>query len=97
MANLLDKKLSFALAVCLAVYWGVAAMAPFLMTDRAVKTDAWIWGVVAVFAGYFVYTGYCASKQGWKSRFVLRIVIPAALFVSAWIVVGVATWLDRRA
>ena len=93
MSDLLDKKLSVAVAVSIAVYWGLAFLIPFLITDRSIRPDAWAVGLIALFLGYLAYTGYRAWRQGWKARFVLRIVVPLALFVASWMVIGLASWL----
>jgi hypothetical protein len=87
VSDLLKKNLSFHSAVVLGVYWLVVFAVPFMIADARIKLGGLGWCLIAVLVGYFGYTGMRALKPGSKTRFVLRIVIPAALFAAASIVV----------
>lgn len=90
MSNLIDKQWKFASAAILFQYWVFVFAMPFLILSQDTRSGAplWFWGVLCVAIGYFSYTGYKAWRRRWKARFVLRIVIPAALFITASVLVG---------
>jgi hypothetical protein len=93
MADPADMLQNFRVAALVGVYWLLAAAAPFMLSGLVHKPDAWTTVLFVAIAGYFGYTGLRAWERGWKSRFILRIVVPAALCFSAWVVVGVISWL----
>jgi hypothetical protein len=78
------------------MYWVFVFSMPFMISDREIRSDAplWYWGGLSVAVAYFSYTGFRARRRGWKARFILRIVVPAVLLLSASTLVGLLAWLD---
>lgn len=74
------------------VYWMVAVIAPFMMLGAVRKPDRATTILFLAISAYFIYTGYRAWKLHWKSRFMLRIVVPALLFLVALVCAGVFAW-----
>jgi len=54
-----------------------------------------MWCLMGALFAYFGYTGIRAWRKGWKSRFILRIIVPLSLLAvsSALTVLGV--WLAK--
>ena len=74
-------------------YWLIAAATPVMIVGAFRAPDIGPATLFAAIAAYCTYTGIRAWRRGWRSRFILRIVVPAALFVLSWAVVGVAIWI----
>jgi hypothetical protein len=89
MSDVWRKSLVVQAAVLVSVYWGIMFAVPFLIADPELRPDALSWCLFGGLVGYCGYTGLVAFSRGDITRFVLRIVVPAALFVAAWIVIGV--------
>jgi hypothetical protein len=81
MSDLIQKQLALASAGVIFMYWVLVFSTPFLITSQQARSSAslWFWCVVGTTIGYFTYTGFRARRRGWKARFILRIVVPAAL------------------
>lgn len=96
MSDLIQKQWILAAALLLFMYWVSVFFMPFAISDPKIRPNAplWFWCGLGVAIAYFSYTGVRAWRRGWKARFILRIVVPAALLVSATIVIGLLAWLD---
>jgi hypothetical protein len=77
-----------------AIQWFAVAVVPFGVVLQIPPVDGWAIAMVATVVGYCFYTGYRAWNRGWKARFVLRLVIPACLFILSCIVVALGSWND---
>ena len=71
--------------------WLFLLMAPPALAGLFAVPPASIWWIFGLLLAYFVYTGIRAWRRGWKSRFVLRIVVPLSLLVLSSVVTG--AWL----
>lgn len=95
MSDLIQKQLAFTSALVTLSYWVIVLFIPFLASDQQVSSGVplsfWVGACAAI--SYFSYTGLRAHRRGWKSRFVLRIVVPAALFFIGCIAIGFLSWL----
>jgi hypothetical protein len=85
MSDVIQKQWALASALVILLYWVSVFFAPFLVSDQQARAGAplWFWGGLCSAIGYFSYTGLRAWRHGWKTRFILRIVVPAALLVIA--------------
>ncbi|MET0499068.1 MAG: hypothetical protein ABW106_12465 [Steroidobacteraceae bacterium] len=92
MPDLLNKSLSVHGAAIICVYWIMAFAIPFMIVDPEVRPGPWGWCLFAALIGYGGYSGFRAYRRGWKARFILRIVIPAALFVTASVIIAAFKW-----
>ena len=90
VSDLLRKQWILFSAVAIFLYWVLVFSVPFFVSDSRIRSDTPLsfWCGVCVVIGYFIYTGIRAWKRGWKARFVLRIVVPAALLGIACAMVG---------
>jgi hypothetical protein len=78
-----------------AMQWCVVATAPFLALGKLgtfSRFEGWALTLMAAVVGYCFYTGYRAWRRGWKARFVLRLVVPASLFVLSCIAAALGWW-----
>ena len=71
--------------------WIFAILTPPMISGTLHRPDPWLWCLMAALYSYFGYTGIRAWRRGWRSRFILRIVVPLSLFAisSALTVSGV--------
>ena len=95
MPDLIQKQWALHSAIAIFVYWVLVFYVPFFVSDRQTRSDTplWFWCGLSAAIGYFSYTGIKAWKQGWKARFILRIVVPASLLGIASIAVGLRSQL----
>jgi hypothetical protein len=70
-----------------AMHWVLVIAVPALIFGYAPLPSDWVQVFLFLaIVGYCSYTGYRAWKRGWRSRFILRAVVPTVLFLlsSAW-------------
>lgn len=91
MPDLLKKNYSLHAAALVGLYWIVVFAIPFIVTDPGVKPGALGWCFLLTLIGYGGYSGIRAFKRGRKAAFILRIVVPAALFVLGWMVIAASS------
>lgn len=60
--------------------WFFAAVLPLMIAGFTAKPDPWVWVAMGILFSYVGFTGIRAWRRGWKSRFILRIVVPLTLF-----------------
>jgi len=82
-----------AMAALLVGIWTFAFILPLIIWGPGVAPPALVWVVVGALAAYFVYSGIRALKKGWKSRFILRVVVPISLFVVSSALWWTGLWL----
>ena len=78
-----------------AIHWMLAVAIPAFIFGNIQPPPQDDWDVVLLFAaivGYCTYTGYRAWKRGWRSRFILRAVVPGALFVLSFACFSFLAW-----
>jgi len=92
-ADPVEARITLTMGGLLFLTWIFAAMVPLIIGGLVPKPDPWMWCLMGVLFAYFGYTGIRAWRRGWKSRFILRIVVPLSLLVvsSASTILGV--WL----
>lgn len=90
-----DPRGAIASAAILFLYWLSVFFLPFWIGDSHLRSTApvWFWLVICAAIGYFTWTGVRAWRRGWKARFIMRIVIPAALLIIACTSFGVTRWV----
>lgn len=80
----LRAEVKIGMFMVVAVYWMIVAAIPAVIFGHVRPPLQDVWEMALVFGaivGYCAYTGYRAWKRGWRSRFILRVVVPGALFV----------------
>jgi hypothetical protein len=98
MSDLIHKQWQVASALILVLYWGFVFMLPFMILAQIMSKEPTsgiplpVWCVLSASIGYFSYTGVRAWRRKWKARFILRIVVPAALLFSACVLIGTFAW-----
>ena len=65
----------------LLVNWCFAIFLPLMIAGFVARLDPWMWFLVTGLFAYFGYTGIRARRRGWKSRFILRVIVPVVLLV----------------
>ena len=89
-ASLLQQRIGMVGIV--AIQWCAVAAVPFAAIRQVPPVDGWALAIAATIVGYCFYTGYRAWSRGWKTRFILRLVIPVCLFFLSGILVGLGSW-----
>jgi hypothetical protein len=87
----LEFRTKLGLALLLFELWMFLALLPLFFAGVLDMPPKWLWWYLAALLAYFSYTGVRAWNRGWKSRFVLRIVVPVLIFALSCI--GTCTWL----
>lgn len=85
------------IAMCgvVAMHWMFAAAIPACLFGNAQPPTQDEWAmilIVVIVTGYCTYTGFRAWKRGWRSRFILRLVVPGTLFVLSFAWFGFLAW-----
>lgn len=89
MSGLSRKRYLIGVGAYVFLYWATALALPFMIVaPDHTRLGVSGWCVVVAVIGYGAYTGLRAFARGWKARFILRIVVPTALFVTSSIVVA---------
>jgi hypothetical protein len=90
-ADPVRARLVLSIGILLFSTWIFAILAPPMISGTLHRPDPWLWYLMAALYSYFGYTGIRAWRRGWRSRFILRIVVPLSLFAvsSALTVSGV--------
>jgi hypothetical protein len=85
-----------AMAALLVCIWTFAFMLPLIVWGPGIAPPATVWVVAGTLAAYFAYSGIRALKKGWKSRFILRVVVPICLFVASSVLwwTGLWSWIS---
>jgi hypothetical protein len=79
-------QLQASMGVLLVLSWTFALLVPFLWDASIPAADLSVWLVVSAPFVYFIWTGFRAWRLGWRSRFILRLVIPLALLIASVVV-----------
>ena len=79
-ADPLRARLALSVGMLLFFTWIFAILAPPMISGTFHRPDPWLWCLMAALYSYFGYTGIRAWRRGWRSRFILRIVVPLSLF-----------------
>ena len=88
----IDFRLKLTMAVLLGTTWTMLVLLPVLIADKPGPIPASFWIIFGALPLYFFYTGVRAWRRGWKSRFILRIVIPLALLAVSSILQWTGIW-----
>jgi hypothetical protein len=87
-----EMKQQLIMGMLLLMTWGIAALIPYLVTVPIAISDMWVWVVVLGIPAYFIWTGVRAWRRGWKSRFILRLVVPVVILVASSLVQVFLLW-----
>jgi hypothetical protein len=98
MVDLGELRLKLTMGVLLGMTWTLAFLLPILLGEVGVMPGAEFWWPFGALLAYFLYSGLRAWRKGWRSRFILRVVVPVGLLVVSSILewVGVWRWLISR-
>ena len=88
----LHAKLS--VAALLGGLWVFLLALPLAVAGVLFMPPAPVWGVFGALFAYSLYTGIRAWRRGWKSRFILRVVVPIALLALSTICASAWLWLS---
>jgi hypothetical protein len=96
MANVdpLDLRAKLSVAALLGGVWLFLLMLPLCLAGMLFVPPASVWCVFGGLFAYFLYTGVRAWRGGWKSRFILHVVVPIVLLMLSSIAAGVWSWLS---
>ena len=75
-----------------AAYWISVAAAPAIVAGYIARPTAGLTSALLAVSLYCAYTGYRAWKKGWKARFILRAVVPAAILVVTSVAAAIGSW-----
>jgi hypothetical protein len=71
------------MAVFVAICWMLAVIAPPMLAGFAPSPGIALWLPMALAFAYLGYSGMRARRKGWRSRFILRVVVPLALLATS--------------
>ena len=80
-ADPLRARLALSVGALLFSTWIFAILAPPMISGDLSRPGPWLWCLMGTLFAYFGYTGIRAWRRGWRSRFILRVVVPLSLFV----------------
>jgi hypothetical protein len=92
-AHPMRARVTLSVGVLLLSTWIFALLAPPMLSGALPRPDAWVWCLMAALFAYFGYTGIRAWQRGWRSRFILRIVVPLSLFAASSALTLCGAWL----
>jgi hypothetical protein len=84
-----ELKTKVAMAGLLGGLWLILLALPLMLTGGLASPPAGLLIFFAVLFGYSLYTGIRAPRRGWRSRFILRVVVPLSLLMLS----GIGTWV----
>jgi len=91
-----EFKFKFTVAGLLGIMWIVLVMLPPVLAGDLYAPPASVWCIFGGIFLYSLYTGVRAWRRGWKSRFILRIVVPFALLTISFILQWMGVWARLR-
>jgi len=86
-----DLKIKSGMVLVVAAQWFVVGAIPPVVAGYVPPPDRWGIVFAVAIAMYCFFTGYRAWKRQWKSRFMLRAVVPIAIFVLSCVAVGITS------
>jgi hypothetical protein len=93
--DIFDIRAKFSAALLLGAVWILLVMLPLMAAGVLSMPPPSFWFIFGGPFLYFLYTGIRAWRRGWKSRFVLRVVVPFTLLVLSSVFTGAWLWLSR--
>jgi hypothetical protein len=90
----IDLRIKLSVAALLGGLWIFLMFLPLALAGILSMPPAHVWGLFGALFMYFVFTGIKAWRRGWKSRFILRVIVPIALLVLSSISAGTWLWLS---
>ncbi len=94
-ADPVSARLTFSVGVLLFFTWIIAALVPPMIGGLVPRPDLWMGCLIGSLFAYFGYTGIRARRRGWKSRFILRIVVPLSLLAVSTALTILDVWLGK--
>ena|ERR1700743_3786654 len=91
-----ELKVKVAMAGLLGGLWVVLLALPPMLIGSLAQPPAVLLIFFAVLLAYSLYTGIRALRRGWRSRFILRVVVPLSLLMISGVGTGVWRLLLRR-
>jgi len=91
----MEARVTLSVGVLLLGTWGFAALVPPIIGGVVPRPDPWMWCLMGVSFAYFGYTGVRAWRRGWKSRFILRIVVLLSLLAVSSVLTVLGVWLGK--
>ena len=70
--------------------WTFAVVAPPALVGYFSRPNGLLWALMAILYAYLGYSGIRALRKGWRSRFVLRVVVPLSLLSVSSVLTGLA-------
>jgi hypothetical protein len=89
-----DLKIKTGMVAIVASQWIFLAAIPMVVVGHLPPPDRSSLVFAAVITTYCFFTGYRAWRRQWKSRFILRAVVPIAIFILSCIGVGIASLIS---
>jgi hypothetical protein len=91
----IELKSKVAMAGLLGGLWLILLAFPLMLTGGLALPPAGLLIFFAVLFAYSLFTGIRALRRGWRSRFILRVVVPLSLLMLSSIGAGVWRLLLR--
>lgn len=94
-ADPLRARLTLSVGCLLFFTWVFAALIPPMIGGVIPSPDPRLWCLIGGLFAYFGYTGMRAWRRGWKSRLILRIVVPLSLLAASSALTIFGVWLGK--
>ena len=83
--------LRFRMAAGVVLTWVISAILPLLLFGPE-PAPIVFWAVIGLVYAYMGYSGIRALRKGWRSRFILRVVIPLSILAASMVLVFSGIW-----
>jgi len=79
VADNVNDRLQITMGFLVLIAWFFAVIIPPSLGGFVTSLDSSLWMIIVPLFAYMGYSGMRARRKGWKSRFILRVVVPSAL------------------
>ena len=91
----IELRTKLAIAGLLGALWLILLALPLMLAGDLAMPPSGILGFFALLFAYSIYSGIRALRRGWRSRFILRVIVPLGLLTLSGVGTG-AWWLLLR-
>ena len=91
-----DTRQGLRMAVFVSFAWAFALVTPPALVGYLPRPNTALWIMMAILYTYLGYSGLRALRKGWRSRFILRVVVPLSLLAFSSLLTSLAFLAGAR-